>query len=265
MIMIAGAMKSGKSPIGGAAIGLIRTGSYADVNKPFGDRIWGSGTKNDPYTNIGSPPHSSQDNQHAPDPQNATESVINSGKERAEQSTPDRKAPQTPPVPKDKNKERLASKVQKNADQLESIEKEFAEKVRQQEEAIDSYFTKTRDEFQVTLNSYNEGSRIIWDKLRKVGGQLTLAKVRGDQSEVARLERDEGTLLLEYAQIETAKNGLQQWLAEEQQMRAESKQALADAHHNFKIFNEQLKNENNTNPWGVDYTLNDHLEKWNPK
>ena len=238
---------------------------YADVNKPFGDRIWGSGTKNDPYTNIGSPPHSNQDNQHAPDPQNATESVINSGKERAEQSTPDRKTPQTPPVPKDKNKERLASKVQNNADKLESIEKEFAEKVRQQEEAIDSYFTKTRDEFQVTLNSYNEGSRIIWDKLHKVGEQLTLAKVRGDQSEVARLERDEGTLLLEYAQIETAKNSLQQWLAEEQQMRAESKQALADVHHNFKIFNEQLKNENKTNPWGVDYTLNDHLEKWNPK
>lgn len=237
---------------------------YADVNKPFGDRIWGSGTKNDPYTNIGTPPRSGHDNQHDPDPQNATESVTNSGDERIDQTTPDRNIPQTPSAPKEKNKDRLASQVQQNTKQLENLEKEFAEKVRQQEEAIDSYFTKTRDEFQQTLDSYNEGGRIIWDKLRKVEEQLTDARVRGDQYNIERLERDQGTLLLEYAQIETAKIGLQRWLTDEPQIRAKSKQDLANVHHNFKIFNEQLKNNNKSNSWSIDYAIKNHLDKWNP-
>lgn len=254
----------GKKPYWGSGNKADPYRDYADVNKPFGDRIWGSGTKHDPYTNIGTPPRSSQENQHEQNTQNASESVNPSGKEREEQSTPDRKTPKTPPASNDKKKDRLANKIQQNAEQLEKIEKEFAEKVRQQEEAIDNYFTKTRDEFQRTLDSYNEGSRIIWDKVRKVEEQLTNAKVRGDQFEVERLERDEGTLLLEYAQIETAKTGLQNWLATEKEERAKSKQFLADVHHNFKIFNEQLKSDNKSDPWSIDYTLKDHLKKWNP-
>ncbi len=262
--------KVGRKPYWGSGTKADPYRDYQDVKKPFGDSVWGSGSRQDPYTNVVKPPSGMDQSQRS---SIATMPQAPGGSSGLESGDRDRSG-KTPPPQKPETKTSGAidpkgekpDRIKEATGQLESLEKDFSTQVAQLENAIDSFFDKTKAEFERTIESYEEGGQIIFNKIRRVEDRLKKAEERGDQSAVRDLERDWWTLVNQMSLIAKAQSDLQSWLEKESNFREEAKDNLRLTHENFKMENESMLKELSANPpQDLDKRLKDHLSKWNPK
>gem|GEM_PF-5487295 len=242
---------------------------YQDLNKPFEDRIWGSGTKQDPFTNIVTPPKASDQSPHLPGAGSASvgggETGSKSGQRGADGLTaaPDQPKSSTPPL--SSRGKGGTSEVKEAQSRLRNLEKDFDEAVKLKEQAIDSFFDKTRDEFQRTLGSYRTGENIITKKIENVLNSIKKAQERGDAEEEKNLDRDLAVLMEQSATLAVRQQGLLNWLNNEQSFRSDMKDSLRLTQETFKMENQRLLSNLTNYPGGeIANKLQDHLSKWDP-
>lgn len=242
---------------------------YEDVNKPFGDRIWGSGTRQDPYTNIGTPPKSPDRPPTSPGTAAASDPGRGAGmgdRERGN-SGASQHSHSTSGTSTSSEKDRSASrKTREVSEKIQNLEKEFAHQVKQQEQAIESWFSKTRDEFQRDLKSYQEGRRIIEGKLEKMMKAHEEALASGDEAEAKMINEDLAKLHDQLATLGTAEKKANDWLKQEEESKSHAKEVLKNVSDNFQNENKRLLELSKNHPDAALYIMNKHhLSKWDPK
>lgn len=241
---------------------------YQDPNKPFGDRIWGSGTRNDPYTNIVKPPKS-VDQDFPPSKTGVARSLghsagLNSGQQAGVGRKPSDVGSQSKTPTESSRYDKNNDAVEQAEEQLKNLEHEFDQKMKRTEEAIDSFFDKTKAEFEKELKSCQEGRNITASKMIQLSEKIRQAEERGNREEVENLNKDMGALLNDYGELSRRIVGIQNWLDKEQDFRNDEKENLKLTHQAFKQENEMLRKEI-TKGRGLenDKRLKEHLDKWN--
>ncbi len=254
-----GGRKVGEKPYWGSGTAADPYRDYQDPGKPFGDRIWGSGTPSDPYTNVRPPavlpepksPGGPRDGAGVRAGQHAGAGVSSPGKSSgASAPTRDRAA--------EKQRDQVVSR-------LLNLEKQFGQKIKDLEMAVDKWHDHHRAESERRLMHLQEGLNIIESKINRFENALREAEARGDREEVRRRDRDLERLYLMHTMLYSNRENIRDYLNNEATERARDKELVKNVHQSFQEENRRLLELSREDPAAASHILKTHhSSKWNP-
>lgn len=255
-----GGKKIGEKPYWGSGTADDPYRDYQDVSKPFGDRIWGSGTPDDPYTNVRPPAV-------LPEPGSPGGSPGGAGVSSGQRAGAGVSSPGKPSGASAPTRDRAAEKQRDQVvSRLQNLEKQFGQKIKELEMAVDKWHDRHRAESERRLTHLQEGLNIIAGKINRFYDALREAEARGDREEARRRDRDLERLFLTHALLSLESENLRNSLNNDAAERARDKELLKNVHRSFQEENRRLLELSRENPIAASYILNtDHSSKWNPK
>ncbi|MEJ5329100.1 MAG: hypothetical protein WHT07_02985 [Desulfobaccales bacterium] len=255
-----GGKKIGEKPYWGTGTASDPYRDYQDPGKPFGDRIWGSGTPSDPYTNVRPPAVLPEAGSPSGPPGGA--GVSSGQRAGAGVSSPGKPSGASAPT-RDRAMEKKRNQVVTG---LQNLEKQFDQKIKELETAIDKWHDRHRAESERRLTHLQEGINITERKIQRLSEAIGEAEARGDREEVRRRERDLERLFLTHALLLSNSANIREYLNNEPAERAKDKELLKNVHQSFQEENRRLLELSREDPAAASHILNTHhSSKWNPK
>lgn len=149
---------------------------------------------------------------------------------------------------------------------LLNLEKQFGQKIKDLETAVDKWHDHHRAESERRLMHLQEGLNIIESKINRFENALREAEARGDREEVSRRDRDLERLYLMHTMLYSNRENIREYLNNEATERARDKELVKNVHQSFQEESRRLLELSREDPAAASHILNTHhSSKWNPK